>query len=75
MPRCCTAGALETRTHGKRLVWECKRLIGNKSDFDRLLGVLRPVALQKKVQEFLESATGPPPAPARVQVRGCLLRA
>lgn len=60
-------GALETRTYGKRLVWECKRIVGNKSDFDRLRAGVRPAGLQKKVQSFVESATGPPPAPARVQ--------
>ncbi|GAX73544.1 hypothetical protein CEUSTIGMA_g995.t1 [Chlamydomonas eustigma] len=58
-------GAQETRTYGKRLIWNLKQLIGNTSDFDRLISLLHPEPLKKKVQDVLESMNGPPPPPSR----------
>ena len=48
------SGAQEARTYGKRLVWNIKQLVGNASDFDRLISQLQPSLLQKKVR--LEAA-------------------
>ena len=59
------AGAQETRIYGKRLIWNLKQLIGNSSDFDRLVSLLQPALLQKKVHEVLEGLNGPPPPPSR----------
>ena len=58
-------GAQETRIYGKRLIWNLKQLIGNSSDFDRLVSLLQPALLQKKVHEVLEGLNGPPPPPSR----------
>lgn len=60
-----STGAQETRIYGKRLIWNLKQLIGSSSDFDRLVSLLQPALLQKKVQDVLEGLNGPPPPPSR----------
>ncbi|KAG1676614.1 hypothetical protein FOA52_008743 [Chlamydomonas sp. UWO 241] len=56
-------GALETRTHGKRIVWSLKQGIG-RAEFERLVATLPP-ANQQKVIDILDSMNGPPPPPGR----------
>jgi hypothetical protein len=56
-------GSLETRTHGKRLLFEVRASVPARADWERLLGALRPEALQRKVLEVLDGP-GPPPPPA-----------
>lgn len=63
-------GSLETRTYGKRIIWQVKQIMGTKGDFDRLVGLLRPEALQKKVLEVVEGANGPPLPPGSRQTGG-----
>ncbi|MEW5296966.1 MAG: hypothetical protein WDW36_000208 [Sanguina aurantia] len=58
-------GALETRTYGKRLIWNAKAAVGNRQDFDRLLGSLSSEPLIKRVLEVVESMNGPPPPPSK----------
>lgn len=58
-------GSLETRTHGKRLLFEIRATVPARPDWERLLGALRPEALQRKVVEVLEAPGGPPPPPSR----------
>lgn len=44
----CT-GALETRTFGKRLLYNIKACQNSRADVDRLLGLVQPEMLAKKV--------------------------
>lgn len=55
-------GAIETRTYGKRLVWNLKQLVG-RAEFDKLVAVGLPAPAQRKVMDVLEGMNGPPPAP------------
>ena len=52
-------GALECRTYGKRIIWQLKTLVGNKSDFDRLMAGVTGEMLHKKVGWM--AGPGPPP--------------
>jgi len=60
-------GSLETRTYGKRLLFEIRATVAVRSDWERLLAALRPEALRRRVVEVLEAPGGPPPPPV---VRG-----
>jgi hypothetical protein len=57
-------GSLETRTHGKRLLFEIRATASSRADWERLLSALRPEALQRRVAEVVEAPGGPPPPPA-----------
>jgi hypothetical protein len=57
-------GSLDTRTHGKRLLFEIRASVPGRGDWERLLAGLRPEALQRKVLEVLDAPGGPPPPPA-----------
>ncbi len=67
--RCAAAfldeGALETRVYGKRIIWGVRSGLPSRSDFDRLVAVVQPATLSRKVLEVVESSNGPPPPPSR----------
>jgi hypothetical protein len=44
-----TTGSLESRTYGKRIIWAIKLGLSSRSDFDRLVALVQPEALSKKV--------------------------
>jgi hypothetical protein len=56
-------GSFGTRVHGKRLLWQLARLVGNRADVDRLLGQLRPEALMKRAQEVVAAPDCPAATP------------
>ncbi|GLI71807.1 hypothetical protein VaNZ11_017199 [Volvox africanus] len=58
-------GSLDTRTHGKRIIWHVKGMLSNRVDFDRLVAGISPEGLQRKVMEVVELLNGPPPPPSR----------
>lgn len=59
-----TAGALETRTYGKRIVWQLKQFLSNRADFDRLLSMATD-SQAKRIYDVIEGSNGPPPPPSR----------
>ncbi|GLC41052.1 hypothetical protein PLESTB_000948600 [Pleodorina starrii] len=58
-------GSLDTRTHGKRLIWHVKALLASRAEFDRLVASVTPASLQRKVVDVVEGLNGPPPPPSR----------
>lgn len=58
-------GALDTRTYGKRIIWHVKGVVGSKAEFDRLVALVSPDFLQRKVIDTVEGSNGPPPPPVR----------
>lgn len=62
-------GSLDTRTHGKRLIWNIKHWLSSRSSFNRLVEQLGSESKQKKVLEVVESTNGPPPPPPKVAAR------
>ncbi len=67
-------GSFGTRVHGKRLLWQLARLVGNRTDVERLLGQLRPEALMKRAQEVVAAPDCPAVTPpSRGAVVGVLM--
>ncbi|KXZ45846.1 hypothetical protein GPECTOR_50g640 [Gonium pectorale] len=58
-------GSLDTRTHGKRIIWHVKGMLSGRAEFDRLLGGVNPDGLRRKVVDVVEGLNGPPPPPSR----------
>ncbi|GFR42338.1 hypothetical protein Agub_g3246 [Astrephomene gubernaculifera] len=58
-------GSLDTRTHGKRIIWHVKGLMPSRAEFERLLACLTPESLHRKVVDVVEGLNGPPPPPSR----------
>ncbi|EFJ52893.1 hypothetical protein VOLCADRAFT_86333 [Volvox carteri f. nagariensis] len=63
-------GSLDTRTHGKRVIWHVKSMLASRGEFDRLVAGVTPPGLQRKVVEVVEGLNGPPPPPSRGVVAG-----
>ena len=58
-------GSLETRTHGKRMLWSLRGWINNRGAFQRLVGQLESETKRRRVRDVFEQADGPPPLPVR----------
>ena len=48
----CAAGSLETRTNGKRILFNIKSCL-SRSELDRLLTLIQPAMRCKKVSTFV----------------------
>lgn len=54
-------GSLDTRTHGKRILWAIKLWQNSQSSFMRLVEQLPQESQRKKVLEVVQGTNGPPP--------------
>ncbi|KAK9817952.1 hypothetical protein WJX72_004805 [[Myrmecia] bisecta] len=60
-------GSLDTRTFGKRIIWEVKHLLDSQgNDFPGWVSRLPAEVKQHKVWEVLKRDLGPPPPPVKV---------
>lgn len=65
-------GSQQTRTHGKRILWQLRSWINNRGAFERLMGQIEPEIKKRRVREILNSNEALPSVPnrnAREQVR------
>ncbi|GMH44231.1 hypothetical protein BSKO_12165 [Bryopsis sp. KO-2023] len=62
-------GSLETRTRGKRIIWDIKHWLNSRSSFGRLVEQLGSETKKRKVSEVVESSNGPPPPPVKPVAR------
>uniref|UniRef100_A0A7S3QX62 TOG domain-containing protein n=1 Tax=Dunaliella tertiolecta TaxID=3047 RepID=A0A7S3QX62_DUNTE len=63
-------GGLETRTYGKRILFNIKMCLGSKADLDRLVSQVHPEMLARKVSDVVDNLNSLPPIPCTAAARG-----
>ncbi|KAF5833408.1 hypothetical protein DUNSADRAFT_10277, partial [Dunaliella salina] len=63
-------GGLETRTYGKRILYNIKTCQGSKAEVDRLVCQVQPEMLARKVSDVMDNLHSLPPVPCTAAARG-----